>query len=228
MNQKVFGIIMSVVFLLSGNVFADTVNVTLVDRQPDLAVGGWANQEAADASVLSSYIVVDVSFAQDVIIDSVSTYHDATTDWTGLNNVMARLNIFSSSLGTNDDPTSGTSVAVNISSDGTIQTLTASGLGIARTAGDYYIGLTPQINNSVGQAFNYRSATTGHAGGSQWRNPSGFFGNGTEWTGSPMDGFGEVFEQRGSITITGKVVPEPASALVLSMGMAAVLIRRRR
>ena len=177
--------------------------VVLIDRAPDFAEDGWANQEATDFPFLSSYIVVDVNFASDVRIDSITTYYDAFFDWSTLSNPTAILNIFMDPLTAADDPTIGMSVPVTITNDGVTHTITASDLDLVLPAGDYWIGLTPVVDAVVGQNFNLRSADVGFAGNSFWRNPSNFFGSGTDWISIAADGFGDVFEQRGSMTILG-------------------------
>ena len=188
--------------------------VTLVDREPDFSIDGWANQEATDFTFLSSYIVVDVSFDSDVRIDSITTYYDAIVDWTTLNNPTAVLNIFMAPLSSADDPTMGMSVPITIDGNGFFHTITASDLDLVLPAGDYWIGLTPIVDASVGQNFNLRSTSVGFAGNSFWRNPSNFFSNGTDWVSSATDGFGDVFEQRGSMTIEGAI----AEAIVTVTG----------
>ena len=176
--------------------------VVLVDRVPDLAEDGWANQEALDFPFLSSYIVVDVSFDSDIRIDSITTFYDAEFDWTSLNNPTAILNIFMAPLSSADDPTMGIPVPVSITGNGIAHAITATDLDLVLPAGDYWIGLTPVVDAAVGQNFNLRSASVGFAGNSNWRNPSNFFGNGTDWISNPIDGFGEVFEQRGTDDFT--------------------------
>lgn len=177
--------------------------VVVVDRAPNLAEDGWANQEAFDFPDLSSYIVVDVTFDNATVVDTVSTYFDSRTDWSVLSSPQAVLNIFADPLTSADVPTTGMVVPVTITNDGVMHTITATDLGIELPAGDYWIGLTPMIDASVGQNFNLRSTDVGHSGNSFWRNPSGFFGIGTDWLSAPVDGLGEVFEQRGSLTIAG-------------------------
>ena len=192
----------AIIVNFSCNVFAGDP-LTLLDRAPDFTEDGWANQEATDFTFLSSYIVVDVSFDSDVRIDSITTYYDAIVDWTTLNNPTAVLNIFTAPLSSADDPTMGISVPVTIVGNSVMHAITASNLDLELPAGDYWIGLTPVVDAAAGQNFNLRSASVGFAGNSNWRNPSNFFGNGTDWLSNPSDGFGDVFEQRGSMTIDG-------------------------
>lgn len=178
----------------------------MIDRAPNLAEDGWANQDATDFPNFSSYIVVDVSFDNATVIDTVTTYYDAAFDWSVVSNPTAVLSIFAAPLSSADDPAiDGMSVPVTITSDGMMNTVTTTDLGIELPAGDYWIGLTPVIDVAVGQNFNLRSQDVGHAGNSFWRNPSGFFGVGSSWQSAPTDGLGDVFEQRGSITISGSL-----------------------
>lgn len=208
--------VVSIVFLLACLVLPSSVRagdpVVLIDRAPNLADDGWANQEATDFTVFSSYIVVDVTFDNATIVDSITTYFDAEIEWQNIPNPTATLSIFADPLLSSNNPMiDGMSVPITITNDGLMHTVTAEDLGIELPAGDYWIGLTPVIDTSIGQNFNLRSLDVGHAGNSFWRNPSGAFGLGTDWISDPVDGLGDLFDQRGSITISGRLAEAAVS-----------------
>ncbi len=182
--------------------------VTLVDRQPDENLGSFINQEAPSQQAFSSYIVSNVTFDSSVTINSVTTYYDrgqnSEVDWSVLTGVFATLNIFEDPLTDSDDPTTGAIVPINITLNGNIHSLTASGLNITLGPGNYWIGMTPVIDIDIPQAFHWETASPEE---SRFRNPGGGFFGETGWlTGPEIEALDpNVSFGNYAITITGQV-----------------------
>ena len=202
---------------------------TLYDNQPNTVPppNAVVNQEFGPPNeAFDAFLVDDVTFGADVTIDSVSVYLTEGNDWSGV--TQARLNIFAGSgalPGAGDDPAGGTVVTVAVSGFGSgIQTMTASGLGLNLTAGEYWIGLTPIADFGVfGQNFHFPGLDA-NGDGAAIRNPGGGFGlpAGSDW-GAAGDVTPEYVDA--SMTITG-IIPAPGAVALL--GLAGFAARRRR
>lgn len=205
----------------------------LVDRPIDSSLPRTLNLAPNDQPSFRSYILTDITFGQNVVVDSVTTFFDdtGTSGWTTLNNPLATLNIFSDPLTAANDPQNGLAVSVSIAftpgnnGPGVLAVTANSFAPITLTAGNYWIGLTPQIDNGFAPPnFYYNSATTGFNGGSLFRNPSGFFNGDGNWQTDP-NGDGRLIQ--GAIKIEGEVVPEPSAVAILALGSLLGLRRRR-
>ncbi len=211
-----------------GHLLNTPAGPTLWDQQPDGGQPGFIDQEFGDFASFSTYTVSDVNFSGNVVITDITTYY-TTGVWDNIGAATAALNIFSDDgsglpAGT-DDPTAGGSVAVNIGLGGSgFVEVTATGLNIALGAGDYWVGLTPELDfGTFGQSFLVGSgAPTGDASAS--RNPGGAFGIGPDWVDTGAT-FGGVSGWDGSITILG--TPTPGTLALLGLG-GLVAGRRRR
>jgi hypothetical protein len=228
MNRTIKGIGLSIALTA---VAVPASAVTLWEQAVNTAGAGYVNQEFSDFPTFSTYSVVDVNTGPGWIINSISIYVSLTDPAGWLQNVtQANLSIFDK---VGALPTSGnnppTGPLVNITTSlfqGTTYIVTASGLNLAVGPGDKWIGLTPVAPfGTSGQAF-WTEALTVVGNGNAFRNPGGGFNFGTDWVNSTA--FGATAPTDGAITITGEVVPEPATMLALGLGAAAMIRRRRR
>jgi hypothetical protein len=203
---------------------------TLWDQSNYNTATNLANQvfEPANAG-FNAYIVDDVVVsAGGWAIDSVTGYFQgAGLPATGT----ATLNVFSESdtlpLGT-DDPTAGSTVNVvyTLQPDGTYS-VTASGLGLNLAAGNYWIGITPQLAfGSFGQVWQYTTTSAVNGNPAAFINPGGGFGLGSGWQGAGgiAAGYGDA-----AMLIDGVATPEPATMVGTAGALIALaFIRRRR
>ncbi len=208
----------------------------LWDQQPlGVPVGGIIDQDIPDLGQFSTYVVNDVVFNTDVKIDTVTTYFTNLNGAWGANVTQGILNIFNGdALMSTDDPTSGGDfgpglVNVTITDLGNqILAITAdiSGLNLNLGAGTYWFGLSPQAGAGIPQEFHF-DATSRLGEESQFRNPGGGFGLGTDWGPASIlqPGYNDA-----SITITGtpSIVPEPTTVGLLAVGLIGLVARRRR
>lgn len=191
----------------------------------DVATPAIIDQEFGDFADYSCYQVHDVNFASNVIISDITTYFTNQTGlWGGVTTGV--LNIYDHAPTAADNPSTGTSVAVSVTNngDGTLS-VRASGLGIALSAGSYWIGLTPVADFGVfGQEFHLASFTSSGSA-SLLRNPGGAFGFGTDWGGAgSLTGNPSYVD--GAILING-VIPAPGAVALLGFG-GLMASRRRR
>jgi len=211
--------------LLAAPSFATDI---LWDQPVDPAQTALVDQAFGDFPDFSTYMVNDVTFGSDVVIESVTTFFTNTAlTWPQGGSGSATFNVFSDPVTGADDPTLGTTVTVDfmVGADGL--EVTASGLNLALSAGTYWIGLTPILDFGVfGQEFHQGSALVG--ANSLARNPGGGFGVGTDWVEAGPAFSGADFD--GAIRITGKTsaIPEPATASLIAIGLAGLVARRRR
>ncbi len=204
--------------------------VVVWDSPVDPNASAFVDQEFADFPDFSTYIVAHVSFDRDTFIHEITTYFTNTQGLWPVGDVGATLNIIAQGAGLPDnlhDPSGGAdgvavAATMAVGANGFELTHDAAG-GITLAAGDYWIGLTPQLDFAgFGQEF--------HQGTAEWlknsaaRNPGGGFGVGTDWFDAGLV-FGGI-DWGASITITGKNVPTPGALALL--GLAGLLTTRRR
>ena len=220
-------------FFVAATVFSSqsVAQTTLWDQAPDPDGDQIINQNIPGAfSDFSTFLVSDVTFSQNVIIDSVTSYYsNSTGTWTSTV-TSGILNIFDGdALTTLDDPLVGgdfgpgaTSVSVTVVEPGVLA-VTASGLNISLQAGDYFFGLAASEPDPDNQEFQLE-ALTSFGQESFLRNPAGGFGPPiSEWVQASVFGFPGY---EGAITITA--VPEPSSCMVFAVGSVCLLVRRKR
>ncbi len=156
------------------------------------------DQEFPDFPEFSTYQVHDVSFAGDVVVNTVTVYFTQGFGFWGSGVNTARLNIFpktSSLPGAGDDPAAGAVVDITLTSArrNRAWAVSASGLGIPLAAGDYWVGVTPIADFGLfGQEFHAVVAPFFGITGDQTavQNPGGGFGIGSGWAGVEIFGFG--------------------------------------
>ena len=195
----------------------------------ETAPNALVDEEFLDYPTYSSYMMMDVVASTDWTVDSVSIY---LTDgqngvWQAIN--QARLNVFSWTPGSlplaSDDPAAGTLVSVTMTDLGDTFKMTASGLNLDLSAGNYWIGLAPQATHATqGQEFHRAAPIIGD--NAAWRNPGGAFGFGTGWNYAYIiDTLGQWEDTyEGAILIEG--IPAPGALALL--GLAGLVSRRRR
>ncbi len=201
----------------------------LWDQQPDPARNAYVDQNFLDFPSFSTYIVNDVSFTTNVVIDGVITYYTSGIGFWPSSGT-ATLNIFPKTgtlPGPGDDPSFGLTVPVDIvAGPNGLEVHAGAGtpLNIPLPAGDYWIGLTPDLEfGSFGQEFRQNSTSfVGDA--SAGRNPGGGFGVGTDWFDAGQV-FGGEPDYDAAITILG--TPAPGTVALLGLG-GLVATRRRR
>lgn len=148
----------------------------------------------------------------------------------------ALLNIFweTGSLPTSaDNPVSGTTVNITYNAiDSNLYTLTASGLNIILSPGDYWIGLTPDLATATAvlDVINDDEPVVGNP--AAYINPGGGAGRGTGWQSASnlLTGFGDAsFVITGSLSTPSAPEPDtlPETAGVLS-ALAYLRSRSRR
>lgn len=203
---------------------------TLLDQPPDpgLPIGN-ANQEFSDFPDFSTYAVNDVSFAIGVTLETITTYHaNFNGSWGGVGTGTAILNIFDK-VGplpddVADDPTAGLIVPVEFVESATGIDVIAAGLAIDLPAGDYWIGLTPQLDAIFPGQENVLLAETLIGDQTAQNNPGGAFGFAPGWSvvGDSIGGVPVDY----AMTIEGTPIPAPSA--VALFGMAGVFAARRR
>lgn len=194
----------------------------------------------SDASIYSSYQLSDVIVgAGGWNVTSISmVIIDGDPTVTGINSAI--LNFFNNT-GTalppgGDDPTTGTTLSSNvtvtaINAANGVYLLTASGLNLNWSAGEYWVGLT-----SIGSFGSFGEVTdayqtTNSAGAtytSVLRNPGNGLGDGSAWMQYSGQGSPYVNAYAG-IDIQGAfATPEPVSMAIFGFGALGLLARRRR
>jgi len=201
---------------------------TLWDQQPNPALNALVDQIFADFPNSSTFFVNDVSFSDPVEINSVTAYFtNINGGWPIGGSGTAVLNIFSKTgalPATGDDPTAGMAVSVDYNAAATGIAVVADGLSENLPAGDYWVGLTPELDFATfGQEF-HQSAFSTELDLSAFRNPGGDFGFGTDWNPSTLLDAGF---QDAALTLQGRIIPAPATAALLGLG-GLVAVRRRR
>ncbi len=197
---------------------------TLWEQLPD-GSGNFVDQNFEAAfDAYDFFMVMDVSFGGAVNITDITTYYTAGR-WP-LGAGTATMNIFvndgSGLPAPVDIPDNGASVATNAVPFGAGQAITASGLNIDLAPGDYWVGLTPEVEFGLyGQQFPEAATPDGGPDHSASRNLNGGFGMGTDWFSSQDRG--SVVD--GAITILG--TPTPGTLALLGLG-GLVASRRRR
>ncbi len=212
-----------------------SVNADILWDQQPLLIGNFVDQQFSDFPTFSTYNVSDATFGNAVTVQSVTTYLTVGAtgnNWAGVTSGI--LNIFDGNgLVAGDDPTTGGDFgpgAVSVTYTdlgGGVGALTASGLNINLAAGTYWFGLTADASFATfGQEFHWQSATTIGAN-THGRNPGGGFGfpAGTSW----FDIVGASGVEDLAFTIEGvNAIPEPSTIGILAVGLAGLVIRRRR
>jgi hypothetical protein len=218
--------------LVCGSVVS--ANAAVLWDQSALGTADVANQEFGDFPAFNNYSVGDIAvtgLGWQITSVSIFVSLQNATAWQA-QVTQGRLNIFGKTGGTplaSDDPTAGSLVSISTTSVGNnVYKITASGLNMNVSAGNYWVGLTPRGDfGAVGQAFHLNSTTTSGAP-SYWRNPSGGFGSGSDWIPASTAGNQAAFVD-GSLMIEGtQVVPEPGTMAALAIGAVALLRRRKK
>ena len=201
------------------------------EQAPDLSVeGGIIDQEFPidGRNTYSTYLVNDVVFGTGVNIVSVTSYFTNLNGAWAANVTQGRLNIFTNDPLDNatDDPRNGqlVNVVVTATNGLRVNEVTASGLDIPLTAGRYWFGLSPI--SKIPQEFHYSSISR-YGDETQFRNPGGGFGLGTDW--GPARVLDPNFRDA-AIRIESRVccVPEPTTVGLLSLGLVGLVSQRRR
>lgn len=190
------------------------------------------DQSFPDSPDFDAYMVNDVLVGGNGwTVSSVTTYFShGWGDWPDVGH--ARLNIFKKTgalPNADDDPGSGLRVPVTISviSFGYSLSVNASGLDIDLAPGEYWIGLTPDIEYGLYlQEYHLPAQILG--ADTAWRNPGGAFGIGTHWQN--LDGIDDTDSWVGladaAMLVEGAFIPAPGAGALFGMG--AILARRRR
>ena len=205
-----------------------TAQFIIWDQQPDASSTGVIDQEIPDTPASSTYLVNDATFNKAVLVDSVTTYFSNFSGAWETNVTTGVLNIFDGDgLLASDDPQTGGDfgpglVNVTIEDFGNnVIGVTTENLNISLAAGTYWFGLTPIADSSIPQEFHLDSAGGIVGFESQFRNPEGGFGLGTDWAGA--DGLLAGY-QDGAFTVT--TVPEPSACLLAGLSFLGVVSYR--
>lgn len=160
-------------------------------NQPNFLLPMYPDQQFADLPDSSSYMVAHIEVGESVQIQEITTYFSASNPWP-LGQGEAVLNIMSheGGLPTNDyDPRSpmlggeGVVVSVEIYAVGPKYAvevkLAENEMFPVLAAGEYWVGLTPMIDFSIGQEFHI--ASDFFEKNSAVRNPGGSLEHGSDW-----------------------------------------------
>lgn len=184
----------------------------------------------------SSYTVNDITTdGEDWVIQEISVYYSRFSTPSPWQDVCeeGRLLVVPKTGPLPDnafDPTTGPLVPVTLTpftqNSVNYLAITASGLNIPLSAGEYWVGLVPLAPlASIGYYQEIPVATPVlKESETAWRNPLNGFGAGTDWMPWDWPGSDWLINTDQSITISG--VPEPASLLLLALG--TLMIARRR
>ena len=197
------------------------------DSPVDPNVTAFVDQQFPDFPDFSTYLVGHVSLDRATFIYDITTYFTFAGGVWPLGDLNAMLNIIpQDGLPPNDyDPSvDGMAVTGNMAvGPNGVELTTGLGGGLTLEAGEYWIGLTPDIDFGVfGQEFH--QGTADFAKNTAARNPGGGFGLGTDWF-EAGPAFGGI-DWGMAITITGKNVPAPGALALL--GLAGLVGARRR
>ncbi len=174
----------------------------------DEGVNAFVDQVFDDFPDFDSYLVTDIDTGGDAwVINSVMTFFTNGNDWANAGVKQGRLNIFPKTGNLPDgadDPGAGQVVDITIIDQGDTIAITAAGLSIELTPGEYWVGLTPLANFGVfGQEFHRGAPIIGDD--TAWRNPGGGFGLGAEWSDTGVLAPDWVGAFDAAISITGKI-----------------------
>lgn len=184
----------------------------------------------------SSYTVNDITTdGQDWVVQEITVYYTRYSTPSPWQDVVTQGRLLvvpkSGALPDNTfDPTTGQLVNVTLTpftqNSVNYLAITASGLNIPLSAGEYWIGLVPLCPlASLGYYQEVPVQTPVlKEDETAWRNPLNGFGNGTDWMPWSVPGSDWLNNTDQSITISG--VPEPTSLFLLALG--TLMIARRR
>lgn len=230
--QQRFLFLLAALFLLPAFCHGDI----LLNQAPDTNEFAFAEHDFTNVPISSSFIVDDITLNSSsglgYTIDSVTTYFrvvggDVSGITTGVLNVISNDGVLDTEALTLQ-PVTIDVTTIPAAPVGPIVAVTASGLNLSLADGDYWIGLTPTFDSSLGQTQRW-TTTSGSINGQQahWINPGEGFTLGPDWV--PSEIFGEgAYDASLLVEGTENVVPEPTSALVLTVGLLALTSRRRR
>jgi hypothetical protein len=184
----------------------------------------------------SSYTMNDVATdGQDWVIEGVTVYYSRFSTPSPWQDVVsqARLSVIPKTGALPDntfDPTTGQLVNVTLTpftqDNVDYLAITATGLNIPLSAGEYWVGLVPLAPLASIGYYQEVPVQTSVLKESEtaWRNPLNGFGAGTDWMPWDVPGSDWLINTDQSITITG--VPEPASLFLVALG-TLMIVRRR-
>ena len=173
--------------------------------QPTDGGGAFVDQTFPDFPDFDTYLVCDVVVDEPGWnVTGVTMFFTDPGTWPMGDNP-ATLNIFEKT-GTlpepGDDPAAGMQVTAQIEPDVFGLAITAAGLDINLAPGEYWIGLTPDVNfGQFGQAFHLETFFP-QGDGTAARNPGGAFAIGSDWIDAGT-AFGGVPGWDGAIRVNG-------------------------
>ena len=204
---------------------ATSVADILLDQQPD-GTFSFIDQEL-NGDPLSSFIVDDLTISSlsgmGVEVQRVTTYFNQVApndvaDFLALSNGFLNIIDNDGTLDTEVLPLTPVTISVSEISAGLFAI--SADVSVNLADGDYWIGLTPQ----GGVQGLHLTSTSTNGDQAHIRNPSGVLFPGWEGVSAFGQGSFDI-----SITVEGvEIVPEPSTATLLALGLAGMVVRRRR